>query len=79
MSEIIGKQDPILSMAFACAESRDQAALLNGFARELYLQCKGQNGFEQQICSFTRFLDNDAKKMIEYMAAYIELRTKEIT
>lgn len=70
--------DPILSKAFACANDYEQAGMLNGMARELFVACRGKAGFESQVCTLTRHLNADGIALIEELHAFVELRKKEI-
>jgi len=72
------KNDPILSAAFAGSDERDQAGFINELARELFVVCKGRNGFEQQICGLSKHLDADGISFIEQLMGFIELRRKPI-
>ena len=77
--------DPILAKAFACADSTEQAALIDSFARELWVICGGRfskhsalAGYEPQCCDIAKKLKADGKKFIKDLHAFIELYEKDM-
>ena len=77
--------DPILAKAFACADSTEQAGMIDSFARELYVVCGGRfnrsaplSGYEPQCCDIAKKLGKDGIKFIKDLAAFIDLREKEM-
>ena len=70
--------EPILARAFATSCCHDQAEFLNNASRELYGVCKGRNGYEGQLWEIAKHLNDDGKALIEGLAHFLELKTKEI-
>jgi hypothetical protein len=68
----------ILGKMFANADDHEQGDLLNTMARELYVSCKKQGGWDYQLCYLSKHLNADGEKMIEELAAYIRIRKEEI-
>jgi hypothetical protein len=68
----------VLAKAFSCADAHEQAEMLNTMARELFVACRGQAGFEMQSCYLSKELNKDGEALILGLAAFIELRRKEI-
>lgn len=69
----------ILAKAFACADGGEQAEMLNTMARELFVSCRGQQGFDHQSYYIAKELNKDGEALILGLAAYVELRRKEIS
>lgn len=72
------KSDPILATAFANADGGQQGQMLNAIARELFVLCRGQAGFESQVYYMCKELDKDGEAFILELARFIELRREEI-
>lgn len=68
----------LLSKAFAHSTDEEQANVLNELARELYVICKGQAGFEWQLCGVSKKLSKDGISMIKMLHEFILLREKEM-
>ncbi len=73
------KSDPILATAFAHANGGDQGQFVNAMARELFVLCKGQHGFEMQSYEISKALDRDGEAFIIGLAEFIALRKKDIS
>ncbi len=75
--------DPILAKAFAVADATEQANLIDGMARELFVVCGGRfsrysplAGYEPQCCEISRKLSKDGIQFIKDLHSFIELREK---
>ena len=78
--------DPILAKAFACADATEQAGMIDAMARELFVVCGGRfarhsplAGYEPQCCEISRKLTKDGIQFIKDLAAFIELREKDMS
>lgn len=77
--------DPILAKGFACADATEQAAMIDSFARELYVVCGGRfrrdtpmAGYEPQCCEISRKLGKDGIQFIKDLHEFIVLREKDM-
>lgn len=77
--------DPILAKAFAVADATEQAAMIDSFARELWVVCGGRfsrhnsfGGYEPQCCEISRKLTKDGIQFIKDLAHFLELREMEM-
>jgi hypothetical protein len=70
--------DYILAKAFACADDREQAEMLNTMGRELFVHCRGHSGLDQQACFIAKYLNNDGAALLRRLLEFYELRNKEI-
>lgn len=78
--------DPILAKAFACANSIEQAGMIDAMARELFVVCGGRfsrhsmlAGYEPQCCEISRELKKDGIQFIKDLHEFILLREKDMT
>lgn len=78
------ENDWLVIRALSCANDREQAQIINDFARELFVRCGGRmrvgtiDGYESQVCNISRHLNKDGMTLIKDLHAFIELREKEI-
>lgn len=72
------KLDKYLIRVFAEADSDVQAELINLWGRELFVSCRGHDGFDSQCCYVSSSLDKDGAAFIRALFGYVELREKEI-
>lgn len=70
--------EPILAKAFATSCCHDQSEFLNNAARELYGFCRGPSGFDGQLWEIAKFLNKDGQALINGLAKFIELKTKDL-
>lgn len=63
-----------IGQAMANASDDEQAAIINSFARELAVVCRGDTYSEMQICYFSKHLDKYGINLIKQIAEFIELR-----
>lgn len=66
-------QNRILELAFACAESQDQAHFLNESARALKQGCKLGN-LDLQMCRIADSLNSDGKWLVKTLAEFVEVK-----
>lgn len=70
--------DYILAKAFAVSNDDEQAGMISTMARELYVRCKGANGFETQVCYLSKKLNEDGVHFIKLLHEFILLREQEM-
>ena len=71
--------DLVIAKAFTASSNEEQAALLNLMARELYVGCRGYNGFDSQCYEISRDINADAVAFMKCLVEYYELRQKDMS
>lgn len=74
----------LLSKAFSVATDQQQAEMINEMARELFVRCGGRrqsasmDGYENQVCNLSKYLNADGVAFIDDLYAFVELRRKDM-
>lgn len=61
-----------IGRALACSSDKEQAEVINAFARELRVVCFGTP--DMQLCAISNALDGNGVQIVKELASFIALR-----
>lgn len=75
--------DYILAKAFAFANDKEQADIINLLARELYVLCesnrRGVDGFDGQLCFMSKYINKDGEHFLRRLVKFLDLRNEDMS